>query len=166
MASINQPFNFEGMVVTPYHLLSPEKLLTVLSIRNHDRVRIWMDNQSPIEADEHMKFVREISHRDDCAYFAVESNGVIIGAVYLTSINIVGSTAELGLFRDPAIKMRGVGSALLRIVESLATRVGFRVLTLRVRCDNERAVALYRKAGYVQESGSDTYYEMIKRLRQ
>ncbi len=53
----------------------------------------------------------------------------------------------------------GVGKLLLSACEALAARRGARSLRLEVRCDNDRAVALYRRNGYAEFDRVPAYYE-------
>ena len=43
---------------------------------------------------------------------------------------------------------RGIGTRLLDMITEHAKSVGTSVISLEVRCDNERAIALYKKCGY------------------
>lgn len=54
---------------------------------------------------------------------------------------------------------RGTGSALVQAAEVMARRRHCRVLRLEVRCDNQRAIALYERLGYQRIGQLATYYE-------
>lgn len=54
---------------------------------------------------------------------------------------------------------RGVGRALLADCEAEAARRGCEWLTLEVRADNPRAIALYEKSGYDRTGEEEDYYE-------
>jgi ribosomal protein S18 acetylase RimI-like enzyme len=56
-----------------------------------------------------------------------------------------------GLAVDPELQGRGVGRALLEAALAEARRRGARKLSLRVLGDNERARALYERAGFEVE---------------
>lgn len=59
----------------------------------------------------------------------------------------------------PRYRGRGVATALLRKLIRGARRSGRRALTLMVRRENEAAIALYRKFGFVRTATVSGYYE-------
>ncbi len=60
-------------------------------------------------------------------------------------------TAELiSMWVAPAVRGRGVGDRLIDAVERWAREVSARVLVLSVAEDNDAAVRLYRRAGFVR----------------
>jgi RimJ/RimL family protein N-acetyltransferase len=61
-------------------------------------------------------------------------------------------TADLGVALLPGARGRGIGDALLREGIEWARSVGIRKLKLGVFASNERALALYRKLGFVEEA--------------
>jgi ribosomal protein S18 acetylase RimI-like enzyme len=60
---------------------------------------------------------------------------------------------------DPGVALRGMGSALLAASEEAARVRGCECLCLEVRIDNARAIALYRRKGFVQTGREADYYE-------
>ncbi len=61
-------------------------------------------------------------------------------------------TADLGVALLPDARGRGIGEALLREGIEWARSVGIRKLKLGVFASNDRALALYRKLGFVEEA--------------
>jgi ribosomal-protein-alanine acetyltransferase len=59
---------------------------------------------------------------------------------------------------DPRFGRRGIGTALLAAAEKLARRHGRQAVTLEVRYDNARAIALYEKCGYRLFGEHEDYY--------
>ncbi len=57
----------------------------------------------------------------------------------------------LGLGVLPEWRGRGVGRRLLEATLAKARRAGFKRIELDVHADNQRAIALYEKAGFVRE---------------
>lgn len=57
----------------------------------------------------------------------------------------------LGLGLLPEWRGRGVGRRLLEATLAMARRAGFKRIELDVHADNQRAIALYEKAGFVGE---------------
>ena len=82
--------------------------------------------------------------------FAARVDGRIVG-----NIGLHGSTRErmkhrlsFGLSVEKAYWGKGIGSALLQTLIDFARENGFAVISLEVRSDNARAIALYQKFGF------------------
>lgn len=58
----------------------------------------------------------------------------------------------------PRYTEKGVGFALMRAVQENCRRAGVKTLHLEVRSGNERAIALYRKCGFVRTGLRRGYY--------
>lgn len=58
----------------------------------------------------------------------------------------------------PRFTEKGVGFALMRAVQENCRRAGVKTLHLEVRSGNERAIALYRKCGFVRTGLRRGYY--------
>lgn len=72
-----------------------------------------------------------------------------VGFVQLTKMNAIHGTAELGIAVSPTAQGKGHAKAALQLIEAYAAAVfGLRKVVLNVLADNERAIALYVKAGY------------------
>jgi ribosomal protein S18 acetylase RimI-like enzyme len=59
---------------------------------------------------------------------------------------------------SPQFRGRGVGRALMAAVETDARRLGCCKITLEVRSDNARAMALYRDLGFVSSTPAETFF--------
>jgi ribosomal protein S18 acetylase RimI-like enzyme len=66
------------------------------------------------------------------------------------------------LYRDPDLKKKNVGVTLMASLETIARRTGIKMLRLRVRIENTRAIDLYRRVGYVEMKRSDVFIQMKK----
>ena len=66
----------------------------------------------------------------------------------LSVIDVTQEEPEIGMLVDAAHRGRGIGRALLAHAFAWARTNGKPALTLRVFPDNERALALYRSAGF------------------
>lgn len=82
--------------------------------------------------------------------FAARADGRIVG-----NIGLHGSTRErmkhrlsFGLSVEKEYWGKGIGSALLKTMIDFARENGFSVISLEVRSDNARAIALYEKFGF------------------
>ena len=59
-----------------------------------------------------------------------------------------GSLRLFALNVGPAFRRQGVGTALVKAVEAIATESGMDEVNLEVEIDNEDAIRLYRRLGY------------------
>ena len=165
MGVIDVPFSVKGLVAIPFHILDDTDLRQILSWRNDDRVRRWMTTDDVIPWAAHRDFCRRLSNAVDRVYLRVDEEGRSpIGVVYLTDIDTVSKTAELGLYRVPGITKGGVGSKLMATIHAIGTSFDLRGLTLRVREDNSRAIRLYRRLGYQERSHKDGELVMEREL--
>lgn len=162
MSLVDRVFVSGGLMVTPFHLLDDSKIPRVLEIRNDDRVRVWMDNQDTIAAENHLAFCRSLRGRDDAVYCLVESDDEIVGSANLTEIDFERKSAQLGVYKNPMAGSKNAGRALMNILEDLACMVGVAVLHLRVRRGNGRAISLYHRCGYL-ETGTDAEHVFMKK---
>ncbi len=86
------------------------------------------------------------------AEFAIESDGALVGRCGLFSFERLARSAEVGIGLLPECTGRGHGtSALCALVEFGFTRWNLHRIGLGVLATNERAVASYRKVGFVEE---------------
>ncbi len=128
----------------------------VLHWRNHPAIRQWMFNTSPISLNEHLKFIDSLKTRDDRLYFLVKQKERPIGVIDFTHIDTCSKTAHFGVYADPSL--HGKGKILMRAVVSYAFEtLKLDTLTAEVFCENEKAIALYKRFGF-KEVGTTTEY--------
>ena len=99
-------------------------------------------------------FDREVAKGGrDGAVFAIEADGICIGACGLSNVNDTAHTAELGIgIGDPAYWGRGYGrEAVQRLLDYAFRLRNFRRVWLWVHADNERAIGAYRACGFAGE---------------
>ena len=85
--------------------------------------------------------------------WVIEYKRRMIGALRLHSLDYHDRRASLAIgILDPKLLGKGLGSRAMRLVSAHAfDTLGLHRLTLRVVAYNERAIAAYRKVGFVQE---------------
>lgn len=91
-----------------------------------------------------------VAHCVPAAFLVVSHDGHDIGRLYLHWTHDALHVVDLTL--DPATQGRGLGTRLLRWIQSVATEAGFATVTLHVAEHNERAFALYRRLGFREQS--------------
>jgi RimJ/RimL family protein N-acetyltransferase len=98
-------------------------------------------------------WIAELIRTNDNLALVAEADGVVVGNV-LVSIDRSATTEHIGTlaicvaagWRDV-----GIGSALVAGAQDWARRMGLRKLALGVFPDNDRAIAVYERAGFVRE---------------
>ena len=78
--------------------LSREEALQVLEYRNLPEIRKNMVTQDVIREDDHLKFINGLKTDKTKAYYAVVFNRELIGAVYLTDIQLTNQSALWGFY--------------------------------------------------------------------
>jgi UDP-2,4-diacetamido-2,4,6-trideoxy-beta-L-altropyranose hydrolase len=152
-----------GYVLTPFPLLSESSLREVLSWRNDDRVRHWMDRSEIIPWQDHIDFTASLSTDKSRLFYRVDRSGTGIGVINLT--DIFGTSGELGLYRNPNLIEKGTGKLLMALIEDVATERGISNLRLKVLHDNKPAKKLYTNLKYVIYDKDERYEYRQKELR-
>ena len=89
--------------------------------------------------------------------FLAEANGEIVGSLHVQASR--HGYAEIGMAVARDWRGKGVGSALLTAAEDYARARGdIHKLSLGVFAHNDRAIALYRKHGFVEEGRRVKHY--------
>lgn len=88
-----------------------------------------------------------------CALFNAWAGDIPVGEAVLLGgqLSRILHTATVGVGVLQAWQGQGIGRALMERVERTARAAGIRRLELTVMVRNERAIALYRRLGYVEE---------------
>ena len=102
-------------------------------------------------------FTSELTKRTTRAIACLGSDDEITGFVLAQH---TGNTAEiLTIATAPDSQRRGIGSALMQEIETRLTARGVDELLLDVASDNQAALALYEKAGFVSHGRRKSYYK-------
>lgn len=88
--------------------------------------------------------------------FLAEADGRIVGSIHVEASR--HGFGEIGMAVARDWRGRGVGSALLAAGIDWARERGLHKLSLDVFAHNERAIALYRKFGFVEEGRRVKHY--------
>ena len=130
-------------------LSEPQKKM-ILAWRNHENVKAYMYNTNDISEAEHFAFIEALKTREDRRYFLVQHEGVDIGVIDFNDIS--ATSATLGLYANPKLDQKGIGSLLMQsIVEYAFKRLKVNILKAEVFADNEKAKALYEKFGFCEK---------------
>lgn len=137
-----------------------------------DKSWVWLKNPEiksltmtpDFTREEQLEFFEQLPYRSDYLIWSVVFDGQLIGAAGLK--NYRGTLAEYwGYLGEKQYWNRGLGSSLIRAVEVNAKARGFSALDLKVSPDNLRAIALYKKDGFLldPETQTESCLRMVKR---
>lgn len=140
-------FFFEGLELKNFTILDEKERVQILEMRNREDIRLWMTNPSIISIETHSSFIESLKTRDDALYFAVLLEDRIIGAVYLSEIS--KKCAYIGIYKESSCTLKGVAAKMVRSLIQIAfEKLGLERLSLEVKPDNKRAIALYQKCDF------------------
>ena len=116
------------------------------------RERIYLRLTDAPAAEDAAAFVRSNIATGN-PQFVAEHDGEIIGwcDILRSSYEAEQHCGSLGMGIIPGWREYGVGRLLIETTLSTADRAGFLRVELTVNADNERAIRLYRKHGFVEE---------------
>ncbi len=113
------------------------------------------------------EFLKNRCARRESVVFSAMKDGKAVGFVQLYPLFSSVSMERLWLLNDLYVtaeaRKSGVGLALLKKAQELATTSESKGLTLETGIDNKSAQALYEKTGFVRESDMCTYFWKVKK---
>jgi UDP-4-amino-4,6-dideoxy-N-acetyl-beta-L-altrosamine N-acetyltransferase len=152
LAYLHRNLEISGMTLLNFTNLSKEEKEMILRWRNSEEVRRWMFTDHIISLKEHLDFIDSLKNDNRNFYFLVKRVSEYLGVVYLIRVDLRNRNAYLGIYANPEKKIAGLGSILGEVLLKLTFDVAkLHTLKLEVFEDNERAIALYRKLGFVEE---------------
>jgi len=92
--------------------------------------------------------LRYLLHQAHTTVLIIEQQGRVCGAAIMAWRKKSSMGRLYSIVIDPAVQGRGLGSKLLEACEDAAIKRGCERLSLEVRADNSRAIALYERHGY------------------
>ncbi len=123
-----------------YLNLDKKDSLEILSLRNHELVRIQMNNSDIITKSEHFYFIQNLVTSTN-GYWAFKSNGKILGSISLTNFNPQESSFVAGNFIHPSKIGTGLGLALNFFMHSLAfDKLNCSKIEAHIKKDNQPAL--------------------------
>lgn len=153
------PFG-DGTIVL--RLMEERDLKTILDWRNRDDARVWFKTSDKLAFDRHLAWYKSYLRKQDDFFFLVEVGGRPVGQCGIYDIDQDAGSAEIGRFLI-APDMAGRGYITRSCAELV--RFGTHVLKLpyvflEVMEQNTRAIGLYARCGFVEESRSDGLVRM------
>lgn len=126
--------------------ISSEEKKMVLSWRNHQDIRKWMNNKKEITLEEHLNYINSLCNKKDRIYFLVKEANEYLGVIDFTNI-VENEYAELGIYAKPGSV--GVGSKLMDMIIDYAVKIlKLKKLIANVYVNNEKAIKFYKKFNF------------------
>lgn len=127
----------------------------VIAWRNKPFVRKWFLYREEFTREGHRKWLENVVGQGRAEQFIiwVREEQHPIGSVYLRDIDREAKKAEFGIFIGEEEWLgRGIGEEAAKLILDYGfEELGLHKIKLRVLADNKRAIASYRKAGFVEE---------------
>lgn len=96
------------------------------------------------------------AYKNSTKFFVAEENGKVLGYVGISCILDEGYITNVAVF--PNERGRGIGTALLKRLFSLAGDISLSFISLEVRESNLAAISLYEKLGFKVEGKRKNFY--------
>lgn len=142
-----------GNDVVRLRLIEERDLETTLSWRNRDEARIWFKTAGLIPLDQHRAWYQSYLKKDDDFLFIIEANNKLVGQASVYGIDWNSLRAEIGRFLvAPGESGKGyINQACGQLVRFCTETLGVTYLFLEVFEDNEKAIRIYKRNGFVEE---------------
>ncbi len=154
---------FYGLVLRQlnYTEMTESESRTVWEVRNMPEIRQYMTNPESFSYESHQAFVQKLADDPNKLFLAYFDGETLVGTINFVEIGI-DSSAERGLFVNPACQGRGMAQVLEKLSEREAQKRGVRYLVAKVKNDNPSSLTFHKKAGY-ELMNTDEEYSFFKR---
>ena len=115
-----------------------------------------------ITPEREAKFIKRFHEDKRDIMLVATSGGTIVGNAVLEHERIprYAHRATLSVTVISEFWGRGIGTRLINMLTEHARTVGTSTISLEVRCDNERAISLYKKCGYTVIGTYKRYFKI------
>lgn len=138
---------------TSFTLLDEEQLLEILSWRNHEAIRVKMNEVGIISKDDHLRFCRSLPNKENHRYWLVHRKNIACGVVTLNSLKDNFKKSEWGYYASPKFMGSGVGLEMAyEAIQIFFEKVGVLKLLGYVKESNLENLRLQKLIGF-QVSG-------------
>ena len=157
-----------GNGVVRLRLLEEKDLETTLSWRNRDEARVWFKTSSLISLEQHRAWYQSYRNKDDDFLFIIEAENKPVGQASVYGIDWNFLCAEVGRFLvAPGAGGKGyISQACGQLVQFCAETLGITYLFLEVLENNERAIRIYQRHGFIEEQRYAGLIRMSQRMAQ
>lgn len=151
-----------GNDVVRLRLIEEKDLAITLSWRNRDEAKVWFKTASLISLGQHRAWYQDYLKKDDDFLFIVEANNKPVGQASVYGIDWNFLRAEIGRFLvAPGESGKGyISQACGELMRFCAETFGITYLFLEVFENNEKAIRVYKRNGFVEEQRHDGLIRM------
>lgn len=110
-------------------------------------------DENTMTAEEEAKYLKEKRESEREIEILAEVEGTLVGLAGIAAIgerDKIRHRADFGISIDKAYWNLGIGTALLHVCVDCAGKAGYEQIELNVVAENESAVSIYKKAGFVE----------------
>jgi UDP-4-amino-4,6-dideoxy-N-acetyl-beta-L-altrosamine N-acetyltransferase len=142
----------DRLELRPLHELPRDEQRKILAIRNQAGVRKNMYTSHEIGEAEHFAWIDRLADDEHTRFFAVYSDGALIGGISLNAINRANKRADWAFYLDEAAQGKGLGSALeFKFLDHAFGPEGLEKLNCEVLDFNQAVIRLHKKFGFQEE---------------
>ena len=109
--------------------------------------------ENSFTAEQESEFLKSKTESDNEIEIIAEIDGFVVGCAGIEAAGKkykVRHRADFGISIDCRFWGLGIGSALLKACIECAQKAGYEQIELNVVAENERAISMYQKAGFVE----------------
>lgn len=108
----------------------------------------WIGGEAPLDREWGRRSFDRAVDADNSVTFLAETDGLLVGRLGVT---LAGGCADLGMMVRDGHRGQGIGSALMDACLDWCRDKDTHKVTLTVFPHNDRAIALYKKYGFIAE---------------
>lgn len=130
----------------------------------HDEEMKYLTDTPDFSKEDQLEWFKNLEKKTDYKIWGIRFNDTPIGACGMKNIS-EGSCEFWGYIGEKQFRGKGYGWIMLDQIVQIAADSGLSEIWLRVRKYNNRAIRLYKKAGFITESESENEMIMRKNLK-
>ncbi|AFG35670.1 acetyltransferase, ribosomal protein N-acetylase [Fervidobacterium pennivorans DSM 9078] len=142
----------EGKLATlrPIEVTDAKKFVELI---NDERTKDYLSGVFPINEFMEEEWIKKNAITHNAVNFAIEVGNNLVGSTGLMAIDWVARSAEYGIaIFDPAYWDKGIGTEVTHMMLKYAFEyLNLNRVWLRVFENNQRAIRVYEKCGFIQE---------------
>ena len=121
----------------------------IFNWRNDPKIYQYLLNPAPVEWDSHVKWGYKVISSDRVFFYVGYDNERPIGTVRFDILEDEKQTAEVGIYVDPNLQSKGIGSKLLLAAEkTFKKQTGIDRIKALVLKENKASYRMFEKNGY------------------
>jgi UDP-4-amino-4,6-dideoxy-N-acetyl-beta-L-altrosamine N-acetyltransferase len=158
LAKILKKINFKNI-----NLGTKQELLSILQIRNEEKIRNNMFNNDLIEVDDHLNWFNKIKDSQQNFFYIIEYSNKIIGGLSLINIHKEKNSAEWAFYISQNINLVGLGALIeYKAIDYFFQNFDLFCLNCYVMKHNHSVIKLHKKFGFKTVAIQEKFYTNIR----